>query len=1105
MFHLEPTYLRYIYDGLLKGSIHPENAAELPEGLIGLYEEAFDERTSVVERQKLLQRFAIWALLKKEVSAAFVAEVLGETEDEIQDFISKYSAWFNSPESGKYQLYHERLKVYLLQKLSEKEIHELHEKLITRLERAIEEQKADEFEWYGLEFLGGHYPVNAMLNGDGSKLLAIAYDQYHWQRQLKFSKGYAWTKNALKEVMTWASKYNDDEVIECGLQMVDLHHQEQNAAPQIVALVAEGDFDVALKRIEQFGGKDKEGLQRKFILYMLCLMDLTLLDSKDKPFSKKGIEKLLKHLDEQLPMDHSILNWNDFFPSYLIFLLAEKWHEHNIQYDSLFQLTRNWESDWFTSIELHSNSQIDLFVQAANIISDSYCKSIKLSEIAKLSYEKLNAYKSEVLMNDALSICLTVEGGLKKNLLNKLVVSFISQNNYVKAINLLDEFNEPCQEKVSALSSIINYLIDINEIIKLKTLIIELHKLIEKIEDDYYQSLCKIDIIKIKTRLGEIDEAINITHSIEDNIRVKINALYQIIILSKSNTFYNQLINQIEDLIEQLDDDWERDVAYEESVESLIKLDDFQNCEKIINQVKDEYWRKSAILKLSNYYLFDKHAVEKSMKLLNDLPELSDVKFEGLINQINYSMANSEFKLAEQLLSEVWNATLLVDSDFDRNSVQRKLIEIRLFEKQNTNVSFLLLNQIGIEKGTLTNEFQKEVLFDLLNNNNDLHFKNSETIISEELLKNYVFNSIDSERKTLYNVNQLIEINRTTEVLSLIDNVEDLYFKSSLIRHLLSLIKLEDSIKIELINKLVFSTNQINNVYWKCHSMAENISVLQPIYSEDEINHFIKNLIALAMQSNDWLSVKLMALISAELYNVNKKKEAQVLLSQSLNLIELLNQEDKEKALLVISLAFTKQNNFKDAKLLLSNIKNNANKSADISYNSKCEALYLITEVCILKRELVLAKDFISQLENIYWKNKGYTIWIFHLIKTNKISESIQLSNSLPLSDFLRTIWKDIGKQKLISRLHLKDLREELIEYFMKGEIDSVNLSDLSTINSKQFIFQNKNKIDLLSQFLTKLVLYNLFYKGQRDELTYRIHHSLNIHWASELSQKLTN
>jgi hypothetical protein len=44
MPHLDPTYLRYIYDGLVKGSIHPENDSELPEGLIGLYEEAFDER-----------------------------------------------------------------------------------------------------------------------------------------------------------------------------------------------------------------------------------------------------------------------------------------------------------------------------------------------------------------------------------------------------------------------------------------------------------------------------------------------------------------------------------------------------------------------------------------------------------------------------------------------------------------------------------------------------------------------------------------------------------------------------------------------------------------------------------------------------------------------------------------------------------------------------------------------------------------------------------------------------------------------------------------------------------------------------------------------------
>ena len=116
MNHIEPSYLRYIYDGLEKGYLHPDNAAALPEGLIGLYDEAFDESKPVRERQKLLEAFAIWAILKKEVSAQFVAEILDVPTQEITDFIANYSSWFTSPESGKYQLYHERLKVYLLQK-----------------------------------------------------------------------------------------------------------------------------------------------------------------------------------------------------------------------------------------------------------------------------------------------------------------------------------------------------------------------------------------------------------------------------------------------------------------------------------------------------------------------------------------------------------------------------------------------------------------------------------------------------------------------------------------------------------------------------------------------------------------------------------------------------------------------------------------------------------------------------------------------------------------------------------------------------------------------------------------------------------------------------
>jgi len=57
-----------------------------------LYEEVFKEHLPLQQRLKFLKRFAILALLMKEVSAVFVAEVLGETVEDIQEFISNYSS-----------------------------------------------------------------------------------------------------------------------------------------------------------------------------------------------------------------------------------------------------------------------------------------------------------------------------------------------------------------------------------------------------------------------------------------------------------------------------------------------------------------------------------------------------------------------------------------------------------------------------------------------------------------------------------------------------------------------------------------------------------------------------------------------------------------------------------------------------------------------------------------------------------------------------------------------------------------------------------------------------------------------------------------------------
>ena len=337
MPHLEPTYLRYIYDGLIKGSIHPENAAELPEGLIGLYEEAFDERTSVVERQKLLQRFAIWALLKKEVSAAFVAEVIGETEDEIQQFISTYSAWFNSPESGKYQLYHERLKVYLLQKLSEKEIYELHEKLILRLEKAIEEQKADEFEWYGLEFLGYHLSLHFHLNLNQrliEKIKNLAENGFI-ERQIIYSGRYNWTFDFYHHAIASFELCDDRFKYYYYYKLLKYQLEEESRVEQIIHEIEDFPAEIIIESIENLGNESLFEKQQQFTAYFNAIFNL--LSTKNTDIEKLTVvNSKLEQCTIELLNECNYSNIS-FFPYPLALLLGAKLSSLKFDIDYLFE------------------------------------------------------------------------------------------------------------------------------------------------------------------------------------------------------------------------------------------------------------------------------------------------------------------------------------------------------------------------------------------------------------------------------------------------------------------------------------------------------------------------------------------------------------------------------------------------------------------------------------------------------------------------------------------------------------------------------------------------------------------------------------------------
>jgi len=1101
MPHLEPTYLRYIYDGLIKGSIHPENSAELPDGLIGLYEEAFDERTSVVERQKLLKRFAIWALLKKEVSAGFVAEVLGDKEDEIQDFISTYSAWFNSPESGKYQLYHERLKVYLLQKISEKEIHELHERLILRLEKGIKEQKADEFEWYGLEFLTQHYAVNAMLSGNGSKLLELAYNQNHWQRQLKISKDYLWTKTGLHSVMSWASKYKDDEVIECGLQMVDLHHQEQNAAPQIVALVAEGDFESAMKRIEQFGGNDKEGLQRKFILYMLCLMELTLLESKNKPFRKEGIEKLLKHLDEQLPVDHSVLNWGKFFSAYLTFKMAFIWEELGIDYLIVFKRTNEWDYEWINNSKIIRTKSLNVLLSCSKLLRENEknetLKSLSIQLTKRRSYGAAVKFANLILNNSLKSqACLKISSELKNNKKDKL--SDLILNTAIENALLIDNV----LVKIRALTSISNYLISIGKKGDAIELSNSAFRTIEETSDSRQKGI-SISILSTNyEKLGWrkksnelIQQAIEIADSVNSRIKVSILKFIAIeLAIQGKNKKLNSVIQDAIDSALNIAVDVPRNSAISELSIGLLEFGHFKKA-KILADKNTNLWDKGRALDRISLKLVIQGKIEEALvitqEIKNDFMRTAsflNIAVEmikiGKYNEANHIAVQLEvnklFKLCEEFykkkrFSEVYSLLYKMIAQETTNDISSrvkiisKLSKEKSLEQNYTDAIIITRSVDSNHNGTKSR---------LLASISTAMFEQGQTKTSLLIIEEALQCALEDDHHIFmyenlkYILNELIKQGNIEYALEMLNHIQIKRDKIIVLSSLSTSLFLRGN--TQLANQFLLEAKQ---------------SILSDYNSESN------------------------SLIDYSLFQLSIDLFKQGMYGESASMIRLINDKVKKCEAIAAISAFSRFQGNKEIPVL---------KSTELLEIYNCLGNEINdserdTVRCILTKELIYegqdqkAKIFINEIKIDKIKHSALSALSEYLFINHRYQEAeqilMQLKNNIEKQKALHSIVKYVFDKSGLKEVYrcLTFFKIEELKFLWLIEIHK-NIP-LKEYNKDVIISILKTQaIDLktLSVFLQKFALFELFYNKRTKNLS-RYNHQFNIQWAIDIKNQLPN
>ena len=377
---LDPSYIRSIRDGIINGNIEANNQEALPDGLVGLYDkELFPPTMKWKDRKETLHFFLVFAIAQKEISADFASAILGDEWNNLQNekdteqdkrlqkvngLIQLHSKRFNSAGGGKYRLYHERFKVYVLQKVSEQDIAKYNEKFIALCETALEtttEKEILEKEIYALEFISTHYFISAMqgekecLNKEqAAALKKYAYDQQFWERQILLKQRYLLPKISLDNLIRWSTKFDDKRIIlEANLKLIELANKEiKGTSEDYLIELVNLDFELAISRIKDLHIDAKSK-------FKLILSVFQYFQDQDLVCQNAyNILKLIQLLKNDEAIRKITVQSNDVFPFFL------DWYRNEISleilYEDITKFLHHLEkfAEWW--MECHSEKSSDI-------------------------------------------------------------------------------------------------------------------------------------------------------------------------------------------------------------------------------------------------------------------------------------------------------------------------------------------------------------------------------------------------------------------------------------------------------------------------------------------------------------------------------------------------------------------------------------------------------------------------------------------------------------------------------------------------------------------------------------------------------------------------
>lgn len=904
---LEPTYLRYVYDGLLKGSFSSNNASALPHGFIGLFEEEFFPASmSSNDRNKLLKRLTLWALFKGSVSTEMASNILAEDINVSKTLIDRYSKWFNTPEPGKYILYHDRLKTYLLQKLSDHEVQELNEALIIFLVAALEQNDSSEAELYALDHLSTHMAVESELNNNYERLHNYVNREDIWQRQVKASKEYKWSQKGVQfAIKEGARRHHEMNTLTATVNSVKLMQEEQNSAKQILDLLKEGDYQTALVRVLSF---DEE---KQMTVYLLMIHELTLGDSKDTLVKVKACKLLLeifqnkshvfpdcpniviyKYHIELLRMnldDRIFLDKFDFYGENIISLLENENIEiHEIVNNDIVSL-------------FQKRSRSNEFISSLSFLFDRYFDINVENKFKK--YAKADSYMQ-----------ITI---------NQQILSFLRYT--IKIINQYDDGDYTFLSE--HLPNLINIIInnDLVDWLYNEGLDIVLLGDVRKICIEY-QSFTDC-FAEILTALGKISDAIGLLEmraqkSSEDNNYIeKNNYTFKNIAIY---LFKKEKIKDALYFLERIEDNvyapkfMLKGEAYLSFANNLIKKGNQNNAFEFIGKVNQivfslqeiELGRKTNFIEYfynTNLHIGLYEIYVKIDKVPNALEHINHaISLNNIVNNTIFKENQISFRKKYQTLGKICKALFIRGYTNESSKIVEEFVaNINSFKNksdQSKSVDFMYSEMEGL----YVNEFI--ILNEKYPLNGYVFFgkvlKYKKDLNQLELLENPTYSpseekDVKEKLNNIYNSNNYDLDKFIDEIKTNADKLIKILNKSEYERYLNKFIQLKNIDKLERFNLILLNTLKINRIQSeRMDSKLIKKLIHTDLNIKEEVN-VIDDIIQNTNESNDLLT-NLNILIKNLEININKGSDDFNEIKEILSLSNKLVQEDKDEINLIL-------------------------------------------------------------------------------------------------------------------------------------------------------------------------------------------------------------